>query len=225
MSETETSGTPKSGSEAARFPIVLRGLCVILSLVVGLSSAAGVWYGVTRGEELLLGFEICVLFACVFGVLTGFGKFGVAPALSMFIVGGTVLTGATLSVPAFSSVIETGSVSPNAPGAELLPAVYARLACAMVFFGLSALTVLAQRPSKSIPLLVKGLILAVPLGGVVALVVVPSLRSAVFGLNGILLAAVAVVSMLVVIGFVAASGHYLIRAFEMGFPEHRDKAN
>lgn len=224
MSTQKTEQIVRINDGDVRFPVVLRGLCVILSLVVGLSAIAGIVFAFNEGRELLVGFEACVLLACVFCVLTGFGKFGAAPAMAMFIAGGAVLVGAVLGDPAFSGVLEGAPIKRSTEGVDLMMIIFARLGASGVFFALAALTVLVQRPSTSFVLLIKGAILALPLAGVATVVVVPSIRNTVFGLSGILLAAVAMIGMVVVIGFLAASGHFLIRAFESGMPENRNDA-
>lgn len=209
--------------ETPGFPLALRAVVALLSLIVGGSAIAGIVVASRQGPPILVGFEAVILLASAFSFLIGLGYFRQAPAMGVFITGGAVLVGACLGEPRlvlrFMGNPGTG-VPPG--GVDLLPYAYARLAVALAFFALGAFIVLIQRPMKSFRRLAVGLALALPLALMALAFTNASIRSTILSLNGIALAGVIVVLMIVVLGLVAASGHAIIRAFEAGLPEHAD---
>jgi hypothetical protein len=210
--------------EAPRFPLVLRGFVALLSLIVAGSAVAGVVIAWRQGPPILIGFEAVIVMASVFSFLIGLGYFRQAPAMGVFITGGAVLVGACLGEPrlVLRFLGNAGSGVP-AGGVDLLPYAYARLAVAIGFFALGALLVLIQRPATSFRRLAVGVALAVPLALMGVAFANQGIRSSILSLNGIALAGVIVVLMIIVLGLVAASGHAIIRAFEAGLPEHAEE--
>jgi len=209
-----------------RFPIALRLLCLIIAVPVALSAIAGTAYAIKNNLTLLTGFEISTLFASMFCVLIGLGKFKDAPAIGMLIAAGAILTAAALGDPALGTFIRSrGNAQPTPGTLNLVPFALARVAAAAAFAMLATCTALAQKPATSLRFLFSGIALMTPLAGIVAAVAVGSIRSAILGLNGITLAAIVVTTMIVAIAFLAASGHMLIKAFEVGMPENRDSAS
>ena len=208
--------------EPPRFPIVLRAVVALLSLAVAASAVAGIVVASRQGPPILMGFEAVILMATAFSFLIGLGFFRDAPAMGVFIAGGAILVGACLGEPRLVLRF-MGSQAGGTGGVDLLPYAYARLLVALGFFALGALIVLIQRPRTSFRRLAIGVALALPLVLMALAFGNPGVRTSILSLNGVALAGVIVVLMIVVLGLVAASGHAIIRAFEAGLPENRDE--
>lgn len=200
-------------------PRLILGLCFLLSLVTLLSALAGMAVTLMQSPPLwfLFGFELCVALASVFGVLVGLGKIREGPALAMLIVGGTMAVGAVLGEPAVAVRLLGRTGAPiTISGVQILPFAMARLGMGVVMMGLAAVTILIRQPGRSFGYLIRAAILGVPVIGALVVVAVPAWRAALMSLSPLMGFFTVIAGFFVLGGFLAASLHCLIRAFEVG---------
>lgn len=220
-------------------PKATRLLTGITSAIVLLTAILFTALTVIKSTQppMVLGFEPVVAGACVFGFLFAKGKFGWAPAMTLLCIAGTILLPTVISYKALGGQIE---IQGRAQGMSLLPWLVARGGGAAVLLALAGAHVLS-RSREAKQSFRRGLIAAVPM--VIALAafvavwrnarasnaaVVPTAPGAATAANPATPAAAssgmpswASTGLLVILGVVAgvaacASGHYMIRALEIG---------
>lgn len=97
-----------------------------------------------------------------------------------------------------------------------MPFAFGRIAVGLMLMALAGLTVLVRRPGVSLPLLVRGVLLAVPLVLVLGAMRMPGPRGMLLSLPPVAVAMIGVVGFFVLGSFFAASVHCIIRSFEVG---------
>jgi hypothetical protein len=190
-------------------PRIPRGvglLVVVICGVVLLSSLAGAGAAAFNAPPVwfMLGFEVVIAFATVFGILTGLGRFSDGPALALVCVAGVVGAGSLLGFLA-----GRGNFSMN-----LTPMLLAREAAAAGILGAAGILVLMRRPRLAMRRFAIGAACAaafVGLSGGLWLFGSP-LRQ----LGTVAGAGVGLVLSVVVLGLLATAVHQLIGAFETG---------
>jgi hypothetical protein len=156
-------------------------------------------------------FAIC--FGVVLAVSAGFlawvgrGRVKEGQAIALICAAGAVVCG---SVFAFVSTGQPPS------GIVRDPATLASLAIGGLLTVIAALDILMRRPAESFPRLVKGVVIGIPLLIVVALWQSGIVARVMSHLGMSLSFAGYVLLLIVSIGLAAASGHQLIRAFQIG---------
>lgn len=185
---------------------------IIVLLLAALIAGLGVLM-VVRAlmAEPMQVFAVC--FGVVMIVASGFlgwvgrGRVVEGPAIALLCVAGAVMCSAVFAF------VSTGQ--PPSGIARDVPTL-ASLAIGALVAGLAALDVLMRRPAESLPRLVKGLVIALPLLVVLALWQRGTIGSVMSQLGMSLAFAGYVLLLIVSIGLAAASGHQLIRAFQIG---------
>lgn len=187
---------------------------------VALVSALGVaGIALVRGAQpywLLVGMEVCIAMAGVFGVLFLRRKFADGPAMTLLCIAGTVFAAGFLSWLAVRSGIKLkGDQSLNVKMLML-----ARVGIAVALVGLASLEVL-RRDRRSLGLLGRAMATGVPLaiiaGGLFLGRDALATQQAVPAWIVWTLVSIGVV---VAMALLCACGHFVIRAFEMGRPEN-----
>lgn len=153
----------------------------------------------------MLGFEVVIALACVFGVLVGIGRFGSGPAIALACVAGTIGIGSLLGY------LGAGR---RLGGVDLTPFLFGRGAAAGAIAMIAAVIVLKRDARRSVPSLVRGLAFAAALAGFLAAAY--WIRPQVFAYGPLAKAAMVIVSGIVGLGLLAAAVHYTIKAFEHG---------
>ena len=153
----------------------------------------------------LLGFELVMVVAGCTGFQTARGRHPQGPALALICVAGIIAAGS------FLGYLGAGR---KLMGVNLKVFVLARVAAGGFLAVVAAWLVLSRRPGKSIPLIGRGILF-----GVVAAAIAGAIWfgwAATGGLGEVLRLVLGVVLSAVSLGFIAASVHCLIRAFEFG---------
>lgn len=204
-------------------PILIAAL--VISALVGLTGVYGAWSAISSGAWFAIGFEIVLVAACVFGVLTGLGRFRESHAYALICVAGAVLVCACLAF-----IASDADVAANAQLGLLVramprdPLTGARLAAAGLLAALAGLTLLVRTPRRSLRYL--GLAAALGAGPVLAVVAFlnPMIRGYASEIHTVALSVILFIGVLLVGGLASASAHCFIRAFEVGRvdPERRD---
>lgn len=185
---------------------------LVLFSAVGAASLALLGPALSSGAKVswvLAGFEAVVLVASVIGVLFGRGRFGEAPGLALACIAGTVLV---------ASVLGWHAAGHSLLGVSLTPLLGGRLLAAGAIGALGAHSVLSREPTAIRRALV-GTALALPgLLVVAASFTGPGRRilDAALGHNPVQQVLVTTMGALALGCLLAAGGHQLIRAFEMG---------
>jgi hypothetical protein len=173
---------------------------VLLSALAGAGVAAlhspPVWF--------MLGFEVVIGVAAVFGMLTGRGRFGDGPALALVCVAGAVGAGSLLGFLAGRGNI----------GVNLTPFLLAREAAAAVYLGVAGAMVVMRRPGVSLRRLAIGLACAAAFAGEAALLW--KMRGSLGGLGTMAGALVGLVAAVTLLGLLAGAVHQIVGAFEAG---------
>jgi hypothetical protein len=189
--------------------VTLNSLLVLAGLIVLL----GLFVMVVRGlmaapiAPFATAFGAVIVFAGVMLGWVGLGKVRSGQAIALVCVAGAVMSGLLLAF--ISTGKAAGAIVRDVP--SMLGVVMA-----LGLMGIAGVDVLLRRPKESMPRLVRGLIFAVPL--VILLVVVRS-GPVSRGINGLEMGiqfGVYVVLLLIGIGLLSASGHQIIRAFQIG---------
>jgi len=183
----------------------------ILCAVTGLSSLAllGVALLNQPTSWFLVGFEVVIAVAATMGVLAAMGRFREGPALTLLCIAGAVGVGSLLSYIGAGKFLA---------GQSLRPYLMIRLADAALFALAAGVIVLARSPREALPALVKGLLFGAVLCGIVAGAWVS--RGWISSSAGPARAAIFIAMGIASISLIAASGHYLIRAFAVGADAH-----
>lgn len=228
MSEqTMTGGTRMNGGAGldgvvmnpgwARAVLGVVGVLVTLSALV--MATAAVIAG-PKPDFQMLGFEVVALAAGLMAVWMARGGGSEGFGLGVLGIAGAVGTGCVLAYLSATQKYDIISPSGKLGKLPLWPWVYLRLLSAGALVGVAALSVL-MRNRKSFVVLLKGIALLVPALAVMGytLLMLKNGRNplgelkglmAVLASTGVLIGGIAIIAML------AAGGHLIIRAFEMG---------
>lgn len=152
-------------------------------------------------------FGVVMLVSSGFLAWVGRGRVKEGPAIALLCVAGAVVCGAVFAF------VSTGQ--PPSGITRDVPTLVS-LAIGGVIVAIAALDVLMRRPAESLPRLVKGVIIGIPLIVVLALWQRGIVGSVMSQLGMSLSFAGYVLLLIVSIGLAAASGHQLIRAFQIG---------
>jgi hypothetical protein len=198
-------------------PKVLRLLALAISGAVVASAVIGaalallgpVLWPNAHVAWVLAGFEVVTIVAAVFGVQVGLGRYSEAPGLALACAAGTVLVASTLAWQ--------GSAR-NYMGVSLTPFLLARAVASMALGFVGAACVLRRDP-RSWRWAIIGAAMAAP-AGFVALAMVSDrgwrLLDTLMGTSPVQRLAVGTLGAVTVGALLAAGGHMVIRAFELG---------
>ena len=155
-----------------RPPIPLLILCVLVGVVAAGLSLYGEQLAIREAMAnpkqnqawFLCAFMGVAVLGAACAMLTGFRKFGAAPALAMLCAGAPMFVGGLLGEPALSArlmgnVVDALIVQGVPARSFCLPLVY----CGVAMFGLAGLTVLVRHPGRSFGFLFRAAIAAIPL--------------------------------------------------------------
>lgn len=196
------------------------GLAIVCA-AVALSALAGAPLALMAEKPLyfLLGFEIVILIASVFGVLAAVGRFAEGPGLTLLCVAAIVAIASLLGdQTAKLSNLLSGPVVVQVRRAQvewdITLFLALRSAAAAVIGAGAGWVVLSRRPKESAASLVRGL------GSAVALVVIVggawALRGSIAKLGPFVATLAALAIGVIALGLFAAAVHFVIRAFEFG---------
>jgi membrane protein YdbS with pleckstrin-like domain len=165
---------------------------------------------------LVVGMELCIAMAGVFGLLFVRGRFAEGPALALLCVAGTIFAAGFLSWLA----VRSGIKLKGDKSVSLTSLMFARVAISAALVALASVEVL-RRNRRSLGLLARAAATGVPLaiiaGGLYAGWAALASQQVVPAWIVWTLVSVAVV---VAMALLCACGHFVIRAFEMGRPEN-----
>lgn len=195
-------------------------LTCLAGAVLSLANQPSVWY--------TFGFEVVALIASVYGVLVGLGRYREGPALAILCVSGALAVGALLGYVG-APATTTSKVSDALPalgilgndreliGLPLWPLMLARFAAAGALGLAAGLVVISRRPSLSVARLTRAVIFGILLGAVAGPLLV--LRARLLALSTFPKLMIGFVASVAILGLLAATLHYGIRAFEAGDPD------
>ncbi len=194
---------------------VAAGALSALALVSALG-VAGI--ALVRGAQpywLLVGMEVCIAMAGIFGVLFLRRKFADGPAMTLLCIAGTVFAAGFLSWLAVRSGIKLkGDQSLNVKTLML-----GRVGIAAALVGLASLEVL-RRDRRSLGLLGRALATGVPLAIIAGgLFLGRDALAAQQAVPAWIVWTLVSIGVVVAMALLCACGHFVIRAFEMGRPE------
>ena len=97
-SSAENKDSESSRGQSRSSKPIPEMILAVVSIVIGLSALWGIYESLSGPTRILglLGFESVTLVACVFGVLTGFGRFHGARSLAAFNIALTIFVATTL---------------------------------------------------------------------------------------------------------------------------------
>lgn len=207
-------------------PTIILRLLLAISLFCLVSALAGMVIAFKGQSWYMLAFEFVVVISAAPGLMIGAGRVRSGHAMGMLCLGGVVGVTAALIDPELMKALiqrQTPKVDP-VWGVNILPWILARLAAGAVLVGLSALTVLLRRPGRSLPLLAKGMAFGLPVLVCGGLVLVPSMRGKLSALSPVSLIVLAIAGTAVLCVLISASGHLIIRAFQVGIEDEGEVA-
>ncbi len=207
-------------------PKIILRLMLAISLFCFASALAGMLIAFKGQSWYMLAFEVVVLISAVPGVMIGAGRVRSGHAMGMLCLGGVIGITAVLIDPELMKALiqrQTPKVDP-VWGVNILPWILARLAAGVLLVGMSALTALLRKPGRSFPLLAKGMAFALPLLVCGGLVLVPSMRGKLAALSPVSLIVIAIAGTAILSVLIAASGHLIIRAFQVGITDDGEAA-
>lgn len=229
MRPTEDAGTadiltacmPESAtSQLVQPPLALTRLVVGALGLVALLSALGVGgMALVQGAQpywLLVGMEVCIVLAGVFAGLFFRGKCSDGPALAILCIAGTVFAAGFLSWLS----VRGGMTLKGDRTVSLQFVMLARVAIAAALVALASFEVL-RRNTRSRGFLLRAVATGVPLAIVAGSMYAG--RQALATQQAVpawIVWTVVSIAVVVAMGLLCACGHFLIRAFEMGRPEH-----
>ncbi|MGP1310502.1 MAG: hypothetical protein ACTS27_09925 [Phycisphaerales bacterium] len=190
--------------------LALTGVC---SLALGALCLLRGFQGATASPPVVFGvvFDALGVLAAVFGVLAALGRFNFGPAMALASVAAVSIVCAGL-----------GFDTANRGGYSAIlkdPMVLARIALSGGLLALASVIVLLRDPKQSFRRIAVGMVLLVVAAALIGLWTLPPLR-AWLGSQSVVGKGSAVVALLatatLVVGFLSAGGHNLIRAFEFG---------
>lgn len=185
-------------------------LVTIVCAAVGISAIGGIVLSLVSVNTawFLMGFEAVTLFAAVFGVLLGRGKFSDGMALGVLSVAGAIVAAGLFGYLGAGKAIPVGART-----ISLTPLLLGRMGAGVLLAGCSAWAVLGVQPGRSLPLVVRGLACGIPAVGVVWGVWALRAKIAGMGLSQVALALGGLVVGGLVIGLLASAVHLTIKAF------------
>ncbi|HMN40675.1 MAG TPA: hypothetical protein PKE29_07490 [Phycisphaerales bacterium] len=197
---------------------------LVLAIVCGavaLSALAGAPLALFAAKPLyfLMGFEVVILVAGVFGVLAAMGRFAEGPGLTLLCVAAIVAIGSLLGDQTAKLTNPlSGPIVVQVRRAQVEWDVTLFFALRLVAAGLIGVgagwVVLARRPRESAGSLVRGL---AALGAFVAIVGGGwALRGAIGRLGPFVATLVGLAAAVAALGLLAAGVHFIVRAFEFG---------
>lgn len=199
-------------------PTIILRLFLVLAAYCLATAAAGVFVAWRGQQWYVLTFEVVVVLSALpcIGLAAKRGRPG--HALGMLCLGGVVFITAALADPELvKAMIQRQTPRMQAVGGvSLMPWILSHIVVGVGLIGLSGLTVLLRRPGRSFGLLAKGIALSLPVLACGAAVVAPSVRGKIFALPAVLQIVLAIAGTAILAALVAASGHLIIRAFEIG---------
>jgi hypothetical protein len=201
-------------------PKLLSLTIALLCAAVGLSAAAFGIAALFIGEKpfwMIVGFEIVTVVASVLGVMFARGRFQDGQGLALACVAGCFGAGAFL---AWLSVQGRIQVKGSDATIGLNGWLMARLAAAAVLAAIGAFAVLRRNPA-SVGYVIRAMLTGGPvvLGAALVFMARGSLAGALQGVPAWLLSIAVGVLGIGAVALLSASGHCLIRAFEMGRQE------
>jgi hypothetical protein len=202
-------------------------LTLIGSAALLVSAAVGTIAGLRGQEYFFAGFELVLAISGFIGVFIGMGRFNQGPSVAIACVAGATAMCSLLGYVTLGGEILLGGRLIGAHGEVLGVDVFGffmlRMFVAGVLAAMAGLVLVLRDPKRSVPMLVRGIVLGVPV--VVALglwVAVPGFRTMVLGWHVLVQVFLGSIGLMVGIGLVSASGHCLIRAFEIGVEVARE---
>lgn len=169
----------------------------------------------------MAGFELMTLVSGVIGVLVGLGRFKEGPALALAMIAGAVLSGTVLGYLAAAGKRDFLNPTGTLGNVPLGLWLHGRVLASLVLAAVAAVIVLI-RDRRSWMLLARGIACGVPVLVMAALAYTGKLGNfgsgagtGTWGAGEVLLIVGALVGAVLAIVLTAASGHYLIRAFEV----------
>jgi len=165
-------------------------------------------------DPFVIAFELIVLLCAVFAFLLARGRFRQGPSLTLACASAIVAVASLLAFVASNQMLA---------GRSLLPYLGLRFALAGALGLIGAWLVLRRRPREAVGSLVRGL----AAGAVLVAGVVVALRwgnaGAIGSISPVLLVPLALVAATIGLGLMAASVHFIIRAFEFGNAARSDQ--
>lgn len=196
---------------------VAAGALSAIALVSAMGMAGVALFMGTQPYWMLVGMEVCIVLAGVFGLLFLRKKFSDGPALALLCVAGTIFAASVLSWLSVSR----GITLKGDRTVDLKLLMYARIGLAALLAGLASVEVL-RRNVLSRGFLLRAVATGMPLlviaGGLYAgRNVLASQKTVPEWIVWTLVSVGAVIAM----ALLCACGHFVIRAFEMGRPENQ----
>lgn len=192
-----------------RPPRWILALCLVLGALLALSGGLGLVraLGANPVNWFTFGFEALLIVCAMFGVGCGLGRYREGPALAMLCVAGGALVSTALGYSAAHAGF--GGIQRN-------PMAFARIAAALGFGALAALTVMSRRPHASASSAFSGVVMGALAAGAGALLALPGPRAAILGLHPVLTTLMFLTLGVLLVAFISASAHNFIRALEHG---------
>ena len=196
---------------------VAAGALSAIALVSAMGMAGVALFMGAQPYWMLVGMEVCIVLAGVFGLLFLRKKFSDGPALALLCVAGTIFAASVLSWLSVSR----GITLKGDRTVDLKWLMYARIGLAALLAGLASVEVL-RRNVLSRGFLLRAVATGMPLlviaGGLYAgRNVLASQKTVPEWIVWTLVSVGAVIAM----ALLCACGHFVIRAFEMGRPENQ----
>lgn len=211
--------------------IALR-LAIPIGALCALSGVALLVHAAIEGYWMIASFEVVVVCAGVVAMLTGMGRYRQGPALALLCAGGAIGTLAVLSEPALVSGFFGTQGTPLVIGDfKILPLMMGRGIAGGILVASAALVVWGRSGARSAGYLIRagltgaGALLIVVLGlwhapkdgaRAGALGVLDRVSGLLTSLPLLVQIVLVILALFLVIGLVSASGHCLIRSFEVG---------
>lgn len=202
----------------ANTPRSILALALVLSLLGALVAAGGIVLAAIDRNWFMLAFQCVALVAASMGVLIGANRIRTGHAIGLLCTGAVVGVTSLLSEPSIVGDLLEKKTIPVAAiaGVNIVPFVAGLVAASVSLAALAGLIVLLRKPGQSFPLLVKGLLLAIPVAGACAAITLPTVRATLFNLNPLAQTILVIVGAFILGVLTSISGHCIIRAFEIG---------
>lgn len=206
-------------------------IALALSALCALSAVALLPFAAFHGFWMIALFEAVVLLAGIIGAVTARGRFPGGPAISLLCVGGTISSLAILTEPALVTRLLGSAGRPlEIGGFRILPLMLARFFAGAIIIDAAILIAWARCPGQS-----AGYLLRSAASGAAALIVavlsiwrapeqgpragargiLDRVAAIIDTLPDIVLIVLVIAAFFVALALVSASGHCLIRSFEV----------
>lgn len=197
-------------------PAPIRYATLVLSIIIALSGAAGLFLVWSAARYFSLGMEAVLIISGVFGALCGLGRFRSGPALAVLCVGGAVFTCSVLSEPDLVPWLMGQTTTPTIThGVNLIHLATARSLVGLILCAFAGIAVLVRNPTKSMGYLFRGALIGSPLLIMAVLSRFHGIVSAISNFPPPIVAGILLVVFMVVIVCLSTSIHCFIRAFEV----------